>query len=66
MSKNNKQHANSTYETIRHMRGSWGNVKPVTKVIPNKKKDYSPLYDYYEEDEYEPGRYYWDEMEANP
>ena len=34
--------ANSTYEVVRKMRGDWGNVNPVTKVIPNKKKDYIP------------------------
>lgn len=28
----------STYEVVRHMRGDWGQVNPVTKVIPNKKK----------------------------
>lgn len=72
MSKSNKQHTNSTYETIRHMRGSWGNINPVTKVIPNKKKGYVPNeYDeFYSMDDcihdIEPGRYYWDEMEANP
>ena len=34
--------ANSTYEVVRKMRCDWGNVNPVTKVIPNKKKDYIP------------------------
>lgn len=70
--KKNKN-TNTTYEVVRKMRGDWGNVNPVTKIIPNKKKDYFPSYDYYEEDDYiyadvdfEPGRYYWDEMEANP
>lgn len=33
---------NSTYETIRKIRGDWGNINPVTKVIPNKKKNYIP------------------------
>ena len=33
---------NSTYETIRKMRGDWGNINPVTKIIPNKKKNYIP------------------------
>ena len=63
---------NTTYETLRHMRGSWGNVNPVTKIIPNKKKGYIPdEYDeFYNMDDcihdIEPGRVYWDEMEANP
>ena len=34
-----KQNTNTTYETLRHMRRSWGEVNPVTKVIPNKKKN---------------------------
>ena len=33
-----KKEENATYETIRKMRGDWGNVNPVTKIIPNKKK----------------------------
>lgn len=33
---------NSTYEAIRKIRGDWGNISPVTKVIPNKKKNYIP------------------------
>ena len=41
MSKKNKnQNTNSTYEVVRKMRGDWGNVNPVTKIIPNKKKNY--------------------------
>lgn len=31
---------NSTYETIRKIRGDWGSINPVTKIIPNKKKNY--------------------------
>lgn len=34
-----KKEENMTYETIRKMRGDWGNVNPVTKIIPNKKKN---------------------------
>ena len=30
---------NITYEVVRKMRGDWGAVNPVTKVIPNKKKN---------------------------
>lgn len=45
----NKKNNNSTYEVIRKIRGDWGNVNPVTKIIPNKKHDYQ--FDY--EREYE-------------
>lgn len=41
----NKKNSNSTYEVIRKMRGDWGNVNPVTKVIPNKKHDYQIDYE---------------------
>ena len=34
-----KKETNQTYEVIRHMRNDWGAVNPVTKVIPNKKKN---------------------------
>jgi len=27
------------YQVLRRMRGDWGEIKPVTKVIPNKKKN---------------------------
>jgi hypothetical protein len=30
------------YEVIRSIRGDWGNVNPVTKVIPNKKRNQKP------------------------
>lgn len=41
MAKNKKHHLNSnpTYEVIRKMRGDWNGVNPVTKIIPNKKKN---------------------------
>ena len=29
----------SNYEAIRKIRGDWGAINPVTKVIPNKKKN---------------------------
>lgn len=45
----NKKNSNSTYEIIRKMRGDWGNVNPVTKIIHNKKHNYQ--FDY--EREYE-------------
>lgn len=34
-----KKETNQTYEVVRHMRGDWGQISPVTKVIPNKKKN---------------------------
>ena len=34
-----KKETNTTYEVVRKMRGDWGAVNPVTKVIPNKKKN---------------------------
>ena len=34
-----KQNTNSTYETLKHIRKDWNGVNPVTKVIPNKKKN---------------------------
>lgn len=34
-----KKTAVSTYEVVRKIRGDWGTVNPVTKVIPNKKKN---------------------------
>lgn len=37
---NNKTNTNITYEVVRKMRGDWGAIKPTTKVIPNKKKNY--------------------------
>ena len=28
-----------TYEAMKKIRGDWGDISPVTKVIPNKKKN---------------------------
>jgi len=41
MSKNKKKNLNSnpTYEVVRKIRGDWGDISPVTKIIPNKKKN---------------------------
>lgn len=39
MSKNKSKNTNTTYEVVRKIRGDWGTVNPVTKVIPNKKKN---------------------------
>ena len=29
----------STYEIFKKIRNDWGNVNPITKVVPNKKKN---------------------------
>lgn len=34
-----KQIQNSTFNTIKKMRGDWNGVIPVTKIIPNKKRN---------------------------
>ena len=34
-----KKEQNVTFETIKKMRGDWNGVNPVTKIIPNKKKN---------------------------
>lgn len=34
-----KQKTNASYEAWRKIRGDWGNISPVTKIIRNKKKD---------------------------
>ena len=41
MSKNKKKNLKTspTYEAIRKIRGDWGDINPVTKIIPNKKKN---------------------------
>lgn len=31
-----------TFDTIRKIRGDWGAISPVTKIIPNKKKNQKP------------------------
>jgi hypothetical protein len=31
----------TSYNAIKQMRGSWNGVNPVTKIIPNKKKQAS-------------------------
>ena len=58
---NKKKNTNSTYEVVRKIRGDWGNVNPVTKVIPNKKKDYDFGYEReYEIETYEDWEDYYD------
>jgi hypothetical protein len=67
MSKRKTNPAISTYRAIKKIRGDWGQINPVTKIIPNKKKNYIPdeydefysmddcardCVDYYEEDDY--------------
>lgn len=37
--KKNNEVANSSYEANRKIRKDWGDIKPVTRVIPNKKKN---------------------------
>lgn len=38
--KNNKKTlGEETWEIARKIRGNWGNISPVTKIIPNKKKN---------------------------
>ena len=37
--KKNDETVNSSYEANRKIRKDWGNIKPVTRVIPNKKKN---------------------------
>lgn len=40
--KNISKATEQTFDTISKMRGSWGAISPVTKVIPNKKKNRKP------------------------
>lgn len=42
MSKRKTNPTISTYNTIKKIRGDWGQINPVTKIIPNKKKNYIP------------------------
>ena len=39
MSKRKTNPTISTYNTIKKMRGDWGQINPITKIIPNKKKN---------------------------
>lgn len=39
MKNKKKKNENSTFQVMRKIRNDWGNVNPVTKVIPNKKKN---------------------------
>lgn len=39
-----KQKTNANYEAWRKIRGDWGNINPVTKIIRNKKKDINVKY----------------------
>lgn len=34
-----KKNANANYEAWCKERGSWGAISPITKVVPNKKKN---------------------------
>jgi hypothetical protein len=42
MSKHKTSPTISTYNAIKKMRGDWGQINPITKIIPNKKKNYIP------------------------
>ena len=37
--KKNNEVANSSYEANRKIRKDWGDIKPITRAIPNKKKN---------------------------
>lgn len=37
--KKNNEVANSSYEANRKIRKDWDDIKPITRVIPNKKKN---------------------------
>jgi hypothetical protein len=37
--KNSISNSNPTYEVVKKIRGDWGDISPVTKIIPNKKKN---------------------------
>lgn len=40
MSKKKQVKSRNSYEVNRSIRRDWGTISPVTKVIPNKKKNY--------------------------
>ena len=46
-----KKETNPMYEAWRKQRGDWGIINPVTKVIPNKKKNHKPKHKGKEETE---------------
>lgn len=37
--KKNNETVNGSYEANRKIRKDWGDIKPITRVIPNKKKN---------------------------
>ena len=37
--KKNNETVNGPYEANRKIRKDWGDIKPITRVIPNKKKN---------------------------
>ena len=39
MSKKKKTQSRNSYEVNRSIRRNWGEISPVTRVIPNKKKN---------------------------
>lgn len=40
MSKKKKTQPRNSYEINKGIRRDWGNISPVTKIIPNKKKNH--------------------------
>lgn len=44
MSKKKTTTTNPNYEAWKKIRGSWGAIKPIMRVIPNKKKGAKPKY----------------------
>lgn len=47
-----KKIVDPNYEAWRKIRGDWGDISPVTKIIPNKKKNPKPKHKGYERDEW--------------
>lgn len=50
MCKRKSTNAEISAETNRKIRGDWGAINPVTKVIPNKKKNNKPKHKKFEEE----------------
>lgn len=44
MGKKKKSQPRNSYEVNCSIRRNWGNISPVTKIIPNKKKDNKEKY----------------------
>ena len=48
-----QEDVNSTYHIVKKIRGDWGEVNPITKIIPNKKKNPKIKHKRKEEEDYE-------------